>query len=169
MVPNGWNDDGTTLTAPNGQKVQYGFRNKILSMPDFDPANLPLSPEALSQNVDGKGPGSRQDFVQWSFGYTSADEKIFFCSIGTQLQQAQSDLNGEQQQVVTLKAQALQLQQQLQAQMSLPVSGNAADTAALDELAKLLPSLTKALASRAPGQVSLAPMGAQTKPLPAVQ
>lgn len=92
MVPTGWNDDGTTLTAPNGQKVLYGFRQKILSMPNFDPANLPLGPEVASANVDGKGPGSRQDFTQWSFGYTTANEQIFFCSIGAELQTANQEI-----------------------------------------------------------------------------
>jgi hypothetical protein len=94
MVPAGWNDDPTNeiLTAPNGQQVRYGFRKKILSMPDFDPANVPFGPEYAQDNVDGKGPGSRQDFAQWSFGYTTANQHIFYCAVGTELQAANAQI-----------------------------------------------------------------------------
>lgn len=42
-VPSGWQDDGTTLTAPNGHKVVLGFRDKVLA--GWDPANVPLEEE----------------------------------------------------------------------------------------------------------------------------
>lgn len=94
MVPAGWTDDTAheTLTAPNGNVVRWGFRKMILSMPIFDPANVPFGPEYAQENVDGKGPGSRQDFAQWSFGYTTANQRIFYCSVGSELQAANAQI-----------------------------------------------------------------------------
>lgn len=161
----------------NGHNVHGWICSNILASVNSDKLSvvLGLPQEENHEDSDGRW---RQRFTYAIASQHSQNQSDFrfealpvpdTSALQAQLTQAQSDLNGEQQQVVTLKAQAMQLQQQLAAQMNLPVSGNAADSAALDELAKLLPSLTKALASRAPGQVSLAPMGAQTKPLPAVQ
>ena len=55
-VPQGWHDDGTTLTAPNGVKVIHGFRSHILAAPVWNPALVPLTAEY------GAAPGVRQDF-----------------------------------------------------------------------------------------------------------
>lgn len=43
-IPNGWTDDGTTLTAPNKVPVVFGFRNYILSH-SWDSADVPQAPE----------------------------------------------------------------------------------------------------------------------------
>ena len=91
-IPAGWTDDGNnTLTAPNGQIVQYGFRKKILSLSDFDPANLPYGPEYATPD------GSRQDFVQWSLRYTTADERIFYAPLGQELRDCQARPAGDPQ------------------------------------------------------------------------
>lgn len=56
-IPNGWHDDGTTLTAPNGVPVTLGFRDHILAAPVWPAA---LLPEATAYGTsDG---GDRQDF-----------------------------------------------------------------------------------------------------------
>ncbi len=41
MLPTGWTDDGTTLTAKNGIKVVRGFRNKVLAAASWDSDNVP--------------------------------------------------------------------------------------------------------------------------------
>lgn len=74
-VPNGWHDDGVTLTAPNGVAVIKGFRNYILNNPwkDYD---YPLRPEYTSDSIEPGNPaigaGSRQNFRLSSLGYTTA-------------------------------------------------------------------------------------------------
>ena len=89
MVPQGWTDDGNnTLTAPNGQIVQYGFRKKILSLPDFDPANVPFGPEYPTAT------GTRQDFLQFSFIYTTANEAITYAPLGQELKNCQARPTG---------------------------------------------------------------------------
>jgi hypothetical protein len=53
-----WTDDGTTLTAPNGNKVVRGFRQWIRSH-DWDPDDLPLE----NEHADGND-GSAQLFTK---------------------------------------------------------------------------------------------------------
>ena len=73
MVPTGWTDDGTTLTAPNGHRVVKGFRDWILSH-NWDPADQPLQEEEGRTPVEysnpGLGGGSRQIFwktvLEWT-------------------------------------------------------------------------------------------------------
>ena len=49
-VPSGWADDGTTLTAPNGNKVTEGFRDTILGWKGGWPAFVWPSSEFDSEN-----------------------------------------------------------------------------------------------------------------------
>jgi hypothetical protein len=73
-IPNGWKDDGATLTAPNGVVVVKGFRAHILSNPWLE-YNWPLRPEFTSQSIEPGNPsigaGSRQDFRLGSLGWTT--------------------------------------------------------------------------------------------------
>lgn len=75
-VPVGWTDNGVTLTAPNGNKVEHGFREYILNH-TWESDNWPLNNELLittgsiepgNPNI---GPGSRQDFRYRSLGWTA--------------------------------------------------------------------------------------------------
>jgi len=46
MIPAGWKDDGTALTAPNGIAVVRGFRNEVLNFPGgWETENWPLIAE----------------------------------------------------------------------------------------------------------------------------
>lgn len=75
MLPNGWQDDGTTLTAPNGHRVVFGFRNEILEWPGgWDPTNQPLSEEfhanPLEYSNPSLGQGQKQCFNQTTLEFT---------------------------------------------------------------------------------------------------
>jgi hypothetical protein len=64
-VPDGWKDDGVTLTAPNGVKVAQGFREWVLSH-SWDSSNIPLETEYHADSVlihnTALGGGQRQLF-----------------------------------------------------------------------------------------------------------
>lgn len=74
MIPQGWTDDGTTLTAPNGITCNTGFRNWVLNN-NWDASNIPLAPDYSLNPVtsawSGIGQGSRQDFAMLSLGWTT--------------------------------------------------------------------------------------------------
>ncbi len=64
-IPNGWHDDGTTLTAPNGHHVTTAKRNYIMNTA-WDSANVPLNE---SYGVSG---GTRQDFLECALVWTGS-------------------------------------------------------------------------------------------------
>lgn len=74
-IPNGWHDDGTTLTAPNGYKVVLGFRGHVLNNP-WDSDNWPLENESGANPIEvgnpSLGSGTRQRFRKTTLGYTAA-------------------------------------------------------------------------------------------------
>lgn len=73
MIPQGWHDDGQTLTAPNDHKVIAGFRDFVLGH-SWDPANVPLEEEFHTESVllhnPSVGAGSvqlfRDDMLWWT-------------------------------------------------------------------------------------------------------
>jgi len=119
-VPSGWQDDGATLTAPNGHKVVKGFREHILNN-EWDPGNEPLGEEVgrnpLELNNPGLGGGTLQFFnltvLEW-------DEKR-----GVELMYVGKELMYLYAQFAALKAQFAAMQKnyadeaQLQAQLTL--------------------------------------------------
>lgn len=64
-IPEGWSDDGSTLTAPNGVKIVLGFRQYILTHV-WNPENTPLRSEYAANPVllhnPSIGGGTRQEF-----------------------------------------------------------------------------------------------------------
>lgn len=56
-IPNGWHDDGATLTAPNGRTVLHGFRDHIIAAPVWPSALVPVDGEY------GTPTGTQQDFA----------------------------------------------------------------------------------------------------------
>lgn len=58
MIPLGWHDDGTTLTAPNGHKAVHGFRSYVLGN-SWATDNVPLEEE---HSAPGQ-PGTWQTFA----------------------------------------------------------------------------------------------------------
>lgn len=73
MIPLGWKDSGTTLTAPNGHTVTLGFRDYILNH-NWDAADWPLEeahaqdPLELSNPSIGKGTIQtfRKTVLEWT-------------------------------------------------------------------------------------------------------
>ncbi|MDQ2905244.1 MAG: hypothetical protein M3Y81_17060 [Chloroflexota bacterium] len=72
-VPQGWHDDGTTLTAPNGNKVVKGFRQYVLAHA-WHPENLPLENEHAVHPLEtahpALGSGNQQVFRQTVLEWT---------------------------------------------------------------------------------------------------
>jgi hypothetical protein len=93
MVPDGWTDDGTVLTAPNGIKIDTGMRECILKQRYWPRENVPLAPEhTLSQisPVDpALGGGTRIDFLYCSVGWSRGQNAIGFMQVGKELAAAQ--------------------------------------------------------------------------------
>jgi N-acetyl-anhydromuramyl-L-alanine amidase AmpD len=80
-VPTGWKDnDGTTLTAPNGHKVIQGFRSYILAH-NWDPANVPLEEE---HGIEPPESGTEQVFAQCALRWTPATG-VYVEDIGDEL------------------------------------------------------------------------------------
>lgn len=76
-VPQGWKDDGKTLTAPNGEPVIKGFRDWVLGH-NWDHDDWPLAPERACTSVEPGNPsigaGTRQDFRMTSLGWTESKD-----------------------------------------------------------------------------------------------
>lgn len=76
MIPTGWKDDGSTLTAPNGITVVHGFRDWILSHA-WDGANWPLEKEhgqnPLEDSNTAIGGGTEQTFRTTRLEWTPAN------------------------------------------------------------------------------------------------
>ncbi len=73
MVPQGWHDDGQTLTAPNGVAVRLGFRDFVLAN-NWDAGNWALAAEQGVQLLEASNPalgGGTQQLFRWAMlGYT---------------------------------------------------------------------------------------------------
>src|SRR5258708_31679582 len=117
MVPSGWHDDGTTLTAPNGVAVRLGFRDYVLSH-NWDAGNIPLAPEQGVLLLEASNPslrGGTQQVFRWSIlGYTTA-RGVFMEWLGVELAETRRQLGVYYPQVKTLQAEVDSLKQQLQA------------------------------------------------------
>jgi N-acetyl-anhydromuramyl-L-alanine amidase AmpD len=74
MIPTGWKDDGTTLTAPNGVKAVAGFREYVLA-DNWDKDNWPLQAEAARTPLEDSNPslggGTWQPFRWTTLEYTT--------------------------------------------------------------------------------------------------
>jgi N-acetyl-anhydromuramyl-L-alanine amidase AmpD len=118
-VPNGWHDDGKTLTAPNGVYVTDGFRQWVLAH-SWDAGNLPLmNASALTPVEQGNpslGSGTVQPFRLCVLAWTQA-KGVYVMWVGQEyvalhqvLHKALTDLNASQAQVKALQAQLLAAQ-----------------------------------------------------------
>lgn len=72
-IPAGWQDDGATLTAPNGHKVVRGFRAYVLAH-HWDSENWPLHEEEAADPLEISNPalgaGTRQVFRKTMLEWT---------------------------------------------------------------------------------------------------
>lgn len=123
-VPSGWTDDGTTLVAPNGNKVVLGFRWYVLN--NAWPAdNWPLENEHYTPVLDVTNPslgaGEIQHFRQTILAWPQNSNQVVELWAGanalTWEQQAQNAQQSSQQ-AQQLQQQIQQLQQQLAAARS---------------------------------------------------
>ena len=118
-VPQGWKDDGKTLTAPNGYSITDGFRGWVLAH-SWDANNLPLMNAAALDPVEQGNPslggGTVQPFRLCVLAWTQA-KGVYVMWIGQEyvalhqvLHKALTDLNASQAQVKALQAQLLAAQ-----------------------------------------------------------
>lgn len=133
-VPTGWNDDGTTLTAPNGHKVVMGFRSFILSN-SWNPANVPLEEEVqlnpLEESNRALGSGSQQVFDMTTLEWTQ-DRGVFVAYVGQEFMFVRNDRNN-------LRVQNTQLQNKItQLQSGLPKADIQTTVADLNNLSNEL-------------------------------
>jgi|SRR5271157_2528783 len=88
MVPQGWSDDGKTLTAPNGVKVVLGFRDFVLGN-NWGSDDWPLRPEyavnPVEQSNPSEGEGEAQEFRMSRLIYIKATNKVVKSWIGQEL------------------------------------------------------------------------------------
>jgi hypothetical protein len=94
IVPTGWSDDGTTLTAPNAHKVVQGFREFVLHTP-WEAENVPLSEaynaNPIEQSNPQSGAGTRQDFRYTSLGEVQ-QQGVFLIPLGDELNWYKAEL-----------------------------------------------------------------------------
>jgi hypothetical protein len=106
-VPQGWHDDGTTLTAPNGHKVVRGFRDFVLAN-NWDPANVPQGEEyganpAQLHRTD-LGSGTRQVFLHDVLWWTPVQGVIREQLWGIEMNAAYALVTAQEGQIATLQA-----------------------------------------------------------------
>lgn len=94
MVPQGWKDDGKTLTAPNGHRVVLGFRDYVLNH-NWDANNQPLEEEAgrdpLEDSNPALGAGTWQPFTWTVLEYTTS-RGVFEAWTGQELVKARAEI-----------------------------------------------------------------------------
>lgn len=107
IIPAGWNDDGTILTAPNGHKVVLGFRHYVLTH-SWDANNLPLQEEngrsPLEESNPALGAGTQQVFTRTTLEWTPA-HGVFMASTGPELLKLRSDIAALLVRVTSLQSQ----------------------------------------------------------------
>jgi len=106
----GWSDDGTTLTAPNGVPIIHGFREYVLAHPEFVAiAGEPLAPEynvdALGMDGKAHGSGAEQIFNNAALGYQANNGWIGPLWIGAILDAVAGQLGAANAQIAQLKEQ----------------------------------------------------------------
>lgn len=122
-IPTGWKDDGTTLTAPNGEKVVLGFRDHILNS-QWDAGNVPLDMEYHTNTVllhnPGIGAGQEQLFRDGILWYTTTKgvvwEPYLGLEIAAMIEQWKQVRAQKDAQITDLQQQLATAQKQSQAQ-----------------------------------------------------
>ncbi len=107
QIPVGWQDDGTTLTAPNGHRVVLGFREYILSH-GWDEHNLPLEEEVwldpLEESNPSLGAGSQQVF-NWTTLEWTPSRGVFVAWTGQELMKVRADRQSLEARIASVKSQ----------------------------------------------------------------
>lgn len=101
VIPQGWHDDGSTLTAPDGHRVILGFRRYILTHP-WDPTNQPLQEEngrsPLEESNPALGTGTQQIFNWTTLEWTPA-RGVFVAWSGPELLKLRAEIAALQAQI----------------------------------------------------------------------
>jgi N-acetyl-anhydromuramyl-L-alanine amidase AmpD len=94
MIPAGWHDDGTTLTAPNGHKVVRGFRQYILKQA-WDPNNYPLEEERHADPVEKYYPSDEGTLQTFNYSRLCWTPKrgVYVMGVGNEILGCERDLN----------------------------------------------------------------------------
>lgn len=119
MVPAGWKDDGSTLTAPNGVEVKLGFRNYILNFPGgWNAGDVPLAPEFHADPLEYSNPtlgaGQKLCTKQHTLEWTQA-RGVFEAWQGQEVYALRQDFLAAQSNLASVQAQLTQVQAQLSA------------------------------------------------------
>ncbi len=89
MLPTGWTDDGTTLTAKNGIVVVRGFRNKVLDAASWDSDDVPNTVEFHADQVlyhrPDLGAGQVQTFRDHYMWFTSTRGVVLEKELGLEI------------------------------------------------------------------------------------
>lgn len=89
FIPDGWSDDGTNLTAPNGVQVSGQFRDVIISSAGWRRENVPDGPayaaDPLTLSDPSLGAGQRQDFAYDSLGSVPSVDHAFFIGLNKEI------------------------------------------------------------------------------------
>lgn len=89
MLPAGWTDDGTTLTAKNGIVVVRGFRNKVLDAASWDSDDVPNTVEFHADQVlyhrPDLGAGQVQTFRDHYMWFTSTRGVVLEKELGLEI------------------------------------------------------------------------------------
>lgn len=138
-VPQGWSDDGTTLTAPNGKKVVKGFRQYILDhehAEDDQPADEEHGASPLEETNTSLGGGTKQVFYKSVLEWVESSNVVIEGYIGVEYLHVLADRNN-------LRTVMAHLQQQLGAlQAGLPRADINNAIATITKLAQDLTGLT---------------------------
>lgn len=144
-VPNGWHDDGSALTAPNGHRVTSGFRQYILSN-TWDPNDWPLEEEhgqsPLEISNPSLGDGTQQVFRMSVLEWIQSQNKVIKAWGGQELLAVRAKLSPLQGQISTLQAQLAASQQQVQAAQSAAPQAPAM-ASALKQVAQIVAPFNK--------------------------
>ena len=112
-IPKGWQDNGTTLTAPNGHKIVHGFRKYVL-FHNWDPQNVPLEEEVglnrLEESNPSLGSGTQQVF-NWTTLEWTPSRGVFVAWTGQELMKIRADKAALLAQVADLEAKLKACQQ----------------------------------------------------------
>ena len=133
-VPQGWKDDGKTLTAKNGVEVTQGFRDHIINAPNWSGDNTPFEAEyhadVAQLHAANFGGGQRQVFqhnVLWWTQQTGVVDEQF---LGAEIHAAYQKIADQAAEIAKLQAQP--------APAPVPADVKAIAQKAVDDLQPLL-------------------------------
>ena len=102
-VPQGWHDANDVLTAPNSVPVTQGFRNAILTTPNWNQQNVPCRAEYAANPVllhnPGLGGGTRQEFRDGFFWWTEKQGIVWEPYTGLELYSCYQKIDQLEQQL----------------------------------------------------------------------